>query len=105
MRRGEIWWVELGPPAGRRPVLLLSRNEAYIVRELVTVAPVTTRMRHISSEVPLGPEDGLPRPCVVNLDTIITIAKRSLREKLTTLSSEKLKQVEAALHFALGLEH
>ena len=105
MRRGEIWWVELGPPAGRRPVLLLSRNEAYIVRELVTVAPVTTRMRHISSEVPLGPEDGLPRPCVVNLDTITTIAKRSLREKLTTLSSEKLKQVEAALHFALGLEH
>ena len=54
MRRGEIWWAELTPPAGRRPVLLLSRNEAYAVRELVTVAPVTTRMRHIPSEVPLG---------------------------------------------------
>jgi len=61
-------------------------------------------MRHIPSEVPLGPEDGLPRPCVVNLDSITTIAKRSLQERLVLLSSEKLKAVEAALHFALGLE-
>jgi len=104
MRRGEIWWAELVPPVGRRPVLLLSRNEAYAVRELVTVAPVTTRMRHIPSEVLLGPEDGLPRPCVANLDTITTIAKRSLQERLVPLSPEKLKAVEAALHFALGLE-
>ncbi|GAI04317.1 unnamed protein product [marine sediment metagenome] len=104
MRQGEIWWAELTPPAGRRPVLLLSRNEAYTVRELVTVAPVTTRMRHIPSEVPLGPEDGLPRSCVVNLDTITTIAQRSLQERLVPLSPEKLKAVEAALHFALGLE-
>jgi len=104
MRRGEIWWAELTPPAGRHPVLLLSRNEAYVVRELVTVAPVTTRMRHIPSEVPLGPEDGLPKTCVANLDTITTIAKRSLQERLVPLSPEKLKAVEAALHFALGLE-
>ncbi|MBA7465705.1 putative endoribonuclease MazF5 [subsurface metagenome] len=104
MRRGEIWWAKLMPPAGRHPVLLLSRNEAYAVRELVTVAPVTTRMRHIPSEVSLGPEDGLPKPCVVNLDTITTIAKRSLQERLVSLSPEKLKAVEAALHFALGLE-
>ena len=54
MRRGEIWWAELTRATGRRPVLLLSRDEAYAVRELVTVAPVTTRMRHIPSEVPLG---------------------------------------------------
>lgn len=104
MRRGEIWWAELAPPAGRHPVLLLSRNEAYAIRELITVAPVTTRMRHIPSEVPLGPEDGLPKPCVVNLDTITTIAKRSLQERLISLSPEKLKAVEAALHFALDLE-
>ncbi len=103
MKRGEIWWAELDPPAGRRPVLLLSRDEAYTIRELVIVAPVTTRIRHIPSEVPLGPEDGLPKPCVVNLDTITTIARASLRDKLTTLSPEKLKAVEVALHFALGL--
>lgn len=104
MKRGEIWWAELQAPTGRRPVLLLSRNEAYAVRELVTVAPVTTRIRNIPSEVPLGPEDGLPQLCVVNLDTITTIAKRSLCDRLTTLSFEKLREVELAFHFALGLE-
>ena len=104
MKRGEIWWAELEPPAGRRPVLLLSRNEAYFVRELITVAPVTTRVRHIPSEVPLGLEDGLPKPCVVNLDIITTIAKASLRDRLTTLSAEKQKAIEVALHFALGME-
>jgi len=104
MKRGEIWWAELDPPAGRRPVLLLSRDEAYAVRELVIVAPVTTRIRHIPSEVPLGPEDGLPKPCVINLDTITTIAKASLRDKLTALNPEKLKAVVVALHFALGFE-
>jgi mRNA interferase MazF len=104
VKRGEVWWAELGPPAGRRPVLLLSRNEAYAVRELVMVAPLTTRIRSIPSEVALGNEDGMPHPCVVNLDTIATIAKASLRERLTTLSADKLKQVEKALHFSLGLE-
>ncbi|MBM2824918.1 MAG: growth inhibitor [Dehalococcoidales bacterium] len=104
MKRCEIWWAELEPPAGRRPVLLLSRNEAYFVRELITVAPVTTRVRHIPSEVPLGLEDGLPKPCVVNLDIITTIAKASLRDRLTTLSAEKQKAIEVALHFALGME-
>ena len=104
MKRGEIWWAELEPPAGRRPVLLLSRDEAYSVRSLVTVAPVTTRVRHIPSEVPLGLQDGLPKPCAVNLDTITTIARVSLRDRLATLSAEKQKAVESALHFALGLE-
>ena len=104
MKRGEIWWADLAPPAGRRPVLLLSRNEAYAVRELVTVAPITTRIRHIPSEVPLGEEDGLPKPCVVNLDIITTIAKGSLHQQMVGLSPEKLKEIEMALHFALGLE-
>ncbi len=104
MKRGEIWWAELAPPAGRRPVLLLSRNEAYAVRELVMVAPLTTRIRGIPSEVSLGDEDGVPHACVVNLDTITTIAKASLRERLTALSAERLKAVEEALHFSLGLE-
>jgi mRNA interferase MazF len=104
MKRGEIWWAELSPPAGRRPVLLLSRNEAYVVRELVIVAPLTTRIRGIPSEVPLGDEDGVPRPCVINLDTIPTVAKASLRERLTSLSGDKLKAVDEALRFSLGLE-
>ena len=104
MKRGEIWWAELSPPIGRRPLLLLSRDEAYAVRELVTVAPVTTRIRHIPSEVLLGLEDGLPKACVANLDTITTIAKASLHQKLTDLSPEKLTSVDAAIHFALGMQ-
>lgn len=104
MNRGEVWWAELEPPAGRRPVLLLSRDEAYVIRGLITVAPFTTCIRHILSEVLLGPEDGLPRVCAVNLDTINTIAKRRLIERIAILSSEKLNEVDAALHFALGME-
>jgi mRNA interferase MazF len=104
VRRGEIWWAELEPPAGRRPVVLLSRNEAYSVRSLVIVAPVTTRIRHIASEVALSTADGLPQDCVANLDTITTIPKDCLRSRLTALSPKKLKEVEAAIRFALGME-
>jgi len=104
MRRGEIWWAELEPPAGRRPVVLLSRDEAYTVRSLIIVAPITTRIRHIASEVPLGTDDGMPRDCVANLDTITTIPKDCLSDRLTSLSLQKLKEVETAIHFALCLE-
>lgn len=104
MRRGEIWWAELGKPAGRRPVVLLSRNEAYSVRSLVIVAPVTTRIRGISSEVVLVVADGMPQSCVANLDTITTIPKDCLRSRVTALSTKKIKEIETAIHFALGME-
>jgi mRNA interferase MazF len=103
VRRGEVWWAELPAPAGRRPVVLLSRNEAYEVRELVIVAPVTSRVRRIPTEVTLGRDDGLPRACVANLDTITTIPKAVLTRRLTTLSAERVAAVDRALRFALGL--
>lgn len=103
MRRGEVWWADLPAPAGRRPVVLLSRNEAYTVRELVTVAPVTTRVRRIPTEVPLGRDDGLPRACVANLDTVTTIPKRTLAARVAALRQAKVAAVDAALRFALGL--
>lgn len=104
MKRGEVWWADLSPPTGQRPVVLLSRDDAYVIRALVTVAPVTTRIRRIPAEVSLGPEDGLPRTCVANLDAIVTMAKSSLRERITALVPEKHQTLDAALHFALGLE-
>lgn len=104
MKRGEIWWAELPKPAGRRPVILLSRDEAYQVRKLITVAPVTTRVRGIPTEVALGPKDGMPRECVVNLDTVTTIPKDALRERLTVLSRSRMAAVDGALRFALGLQ-
>ncbi len=104
MRRGEIWWADLSGPVGKRPVVLLSRDESYAVRRLVTVAPVTTRIRNIPVEVPLGPEDGLPRRCVVNLDTITTIDQSILRELITRLTDTKIEKIEEAIIFALGLK-
>lgn len=103
MKRGEVWWANLPAPAGRRPVLLLSREEAYAVRHQVTVAPVTTRIRGIPVEVELGPEDGLPRRCVVNLDSVVTVPKAQLQQLVALLRSEKIREVEEALCFALGL--
>jgi mRNA interferase MazF len=104
MRRGEIWWAKLDPPAGRRPVVLLSRNEAYTARSLVIAAPVTTRIRHIASEVSLGTEDGLPQECVANLDTMTTVPKDCLQQRIAALSPKKIMELETAIHFALGME-
>ncbi len=104
MRRGEIWWADLPAPAGRRPVLLLSRDEAYTVRDFVIMSPLTTRSRGLHTEVNLGPEDGLPRMAVANLDVIITESKRRLQEPIASLSQVKLRAVDAAIRFALGLE-
>jgi len=103
MKKGEIWWARLPPPAGRRPVLLLSRNEAYAVRTAVTVAPLTTTVRGIPVEVPLAEEDGVPRRCAVNLDSILTIPMAYLEERIIRLSPAKLEEVHRALFFALDL--
>jgi len=103
MQRGDVWWADLPKPVGRRPVVILSRNRAIEVREYVTVAELTRTIREIPVEVPLGPEDGLPKKCVVNLDVINTIPKKLLVERITSLSSEKLKDVESALKFAFAL--
>ena len=103
MRRGEVWWAELPLPAGRRPVVLLSRNEAYQVRENVTVAPVTTRIRGIPTEVILGPREGLRRLGVANLDSILTVQKSLLRIRIAKLTPAKVDAVNRAIKFALDL--
>lgn len=103
MRRGEVWWAQLPSPVGRRPVVLLSRDAAYRVRTAVTVAPVTRSIRSIPVEVLLDQEDGLPARCVANLDDLTTIPKGLIRERMTTLSVEKLREIEAAIRFALDL--
>lgn len=103
MQRGEVWWADLPKPVGRRPVVILSRDRAIQVREYVTIAEVTRTIRDIPAEVLLGPEDGLPKKCVVNLDVINTIPKQLLVDHITTLKPEKIKAMESALRFALAL--
>ena len=103
MRRGEVWWADLPRPAGRRPVVLLSRDAAYDVRTAITVAPVTRTIRNIPVEVRLGRSDGLPAECVVNLDDIMTIPRTLLKDRMTMLSGEKTAEIELAIRFALDL--
>jgi mRNA interferase MazF len=103
MRRGEVWWTDLPEPRGRRPVLILTRDQAIPVRNAVTVAETTRTIRGIPVEVRLSENDGMPTACVVNLDIINTVPKELLTERITVLSDERMAQVEAAIHFALGL--
>src|SRR5471030_2039015 len=103
MRRGEIWWAEQPKPIGKRPVLLLSRDEAYNVRNAVTVAQITTTVRNIPVEISLDKKDGLHQPCVFNLYTISTIIKSILTERICALKVEKIHAINKAIKFALAL--
>jgi mRNA interferase MazF len=84
-------------------VVLLTRDSAYAYRTMATVAPVTTTARGIPAEVALGPADGLPRPCVVNLDNLQTIDQRRLQARIVLLPPERLDAIDQAIRFALGL--
>ena len=104
MKRGEVWWVDLPAPAGRRPAVLLSRDAAYRVRAAITVASVTRAIRNIPVEVVLDRSDGMPARCVVNLDDITTLPKVLIKQRITDLSTEKIQQVDQAIRFALDLD-
>lgn len=88
---------------GVRPAVLISRNQAYRVRQAVTVVPLTQTIRQLPVEVSLGPEDGIRRRSVANADSLATIPKNDVLDYLATLSPEKLKAVEQAIKFALAL--
>ena len=70
----------------------------------MTIAPVSRRIRRIPAEVTLGPEDGLPLVCAVNLDSMTTIPMSELNRQITSLSDDKIRAVDVAIHFALGLQ-
>jgi mRNA interferase MazF len=104
MRRGEVRWYTFEPPDKRRPVLILTRNSAISFLTWVTVAPLTTTVRNIPTEVFLSPaDDGVLTPCAVNLDNVQTVPKHKIGSLVTTLAAERLGEVETALAFALGM--
>jgi len=102
--RGEVWWGRFPPPDKIRPVVLVTRQEGITHRQLVTVASVTTRIRGIRSEVLLGAAEGLPRVSVANCDDIRTIRKSRLIEQAGSLGDAKLRELDGALRYALGLD-
>lgn len=101
MRRGEVRWAE-HPDWPRRPALVLTRDEAIDRLNELFVVLATTNARGLLTEVELGPEDGMPRRCVLNADHTATMAKVCLRELITTLGPEKLSDVCRALARATG---
>lgn len=102
MRRGEVRWYRFPQPNKRRPVLILTRDSALEVLGDVTVAPITSTIRDIPTEVVLGESDGMPRQCALNLDHIQTVPQAKIGALVTRLHSGKMDQVRSALLFALG---
>jgi len=98
MRRGEVWWHE-PPDDKRRPVLILTRTEAIGSLNKLVVAPATGTIRGLDCEVPVGPEDGMPRESVISLDNTTLVRKALLSERITTLSSERMNEVCKALAY------
>ena len=103
MKRGEIWWARMPAPAGRRPVVLVSRDSSYAVRSSIMVVEVSRTVRAIPTEVPLGKREGLPAKCTANADNLVTIPKAWLDARVGPLPAEKVAALDEALKFALSL--
>ena len=105
MRRGEVYWYVFKSLDKRRPVLILTRSSVIPYLNTVTIAPITSRIREIPSEVLLTIEDGMPSVCAANFDHIQTVDKSKIGEFITRLSFERLDEVREAVYFALGLDN
>jgi len=102
MNRGEVRWYKFQNPDKKRPIVILTRNSALDFLGEITVAPVTSTIRDIPSEVLLGREDGMSRECAVNLDHIQTVSKGRVGSLITTLRASKMQEIRTSLLFALG---
>ena len=103
MKRGEIRWYKFKAPDKKRPVLILTRDSILEYLGEVTVAPITTTVRDIPSEVFLSKQDGMIKDCAINLDHIQTVSKIKIGALITTLHTDKLEKVIEAIQFALNL--
>ena len=103
MKRAEVRWYRFAPPDKRRPVLVLTRDSVIPFLGEVTVAPITTRIRDIPTEVVLSVDDGLPRDCAVNCDHLQTVQRGRLGALIVTFPPRLMQQVATAVRFALDL--
>ena len=104
MQRGEVRWYTFAAPDKRRPVVILTRDVVLAYLGEVTVAPVTSIIRDIPSEVLLSTFDGMPRDCAINLDHIQTVSRGKIGALITMLSDEKMRELRRGLLFALGFD-
>lgn len=104
LSRGDVRWYKFKPPDKRRPVLVLTRESSIEYLNEVTVAPLTTSIRGVPSEVVLSNDDGVPERCAINLYYLQTVPKHKLGALITRLSITRMVQVKRALLFALGFD-
>ena len=104
MNRGEVRWYKFKKPDKTRPVVILTRDSAIEYLGEVTIAPITSIIRDIPSEVLLNQEDGMKHDCAINLDHLQTVSKGKIGALITKLSSTKLDELLQALNFALGFK-
>lgn len=102
--RGDIRLYSFAPPDKKRPVVILTRNSAIAYLANVTVAPITSTIRSVPSEVALDEKDGLKSPCAVNLHNAITVSKDRLGKRVAQLSSTRMNAICGALRFSLGCD-
>jgi mRNA interferase MazF len=103
MKRGEVRWYKFTNPDKKRPVVILTRNSILEYLGEVTIAPVTSTIRDIPSEVLLFRRDGMHNDCAINCDHIQTVSKSKVGSMITSLSKEKLNEIRDAITFALNL--
>jgi len=102
--RGDVRFYQFAPPDKKRPVVVLTRNSAIAYLSTVTVAPVSSTIRGVPSEVVLNEEDGMKARCAVNLHNVVTISQNRLGRRIAQLSSLRMGEICEALRFSLGCD-
>ena len=102
--RGDVRLYQFAPPDKKRPVVVLTRDSAIAYLSTVTVAPITSTIRGVPSEVVLSEEDGMKASCAINLHNAVTISQNRLGRRVTRLSSLRMGEICAALRFSLGCD-
>ena len=102
--RGDVRIYSFPAPDKNRPVLILTRDSAIGYLSAVTVAPITTSIRGVPSEVVLNEDDGMKAPCAVNLHNVITVSQERVGKRVAQLSATRMKEVCTALRFAMGCD-
>jgi len=106
--RGDVRLYQFAPPDKKkdkkRPVVVLTRNSAIAYLSIVTVAPITSTIRGVPSEVILDQDDGMKAPCAVNLHNTVTVAQERLGKRVSQLRAARMNEICAALRFSLGCD-
>jgi mRNA interferase MazF len=102
LNRGDVHLCRFALPDKQRPVLILTRDSAIGHLATVTVAPITSTVRDVPSEVILDVDDGMKSRCAANLHNAVTVSRERLGKRVASLSDERMQEVCSALRFALG---